>query len=218
MAIVVLVLWTATAVAGAVLLFSGNAARRAAAAEPGPPQVPEPAPSPVPSPGPAPVGSGAPAPAPAAGRAAGARVAAPGPAAAHPGVPGTTATVPALPPAGPGEPRPIPRVSVHAAPGEHPLLEFSHPALGLLGLGCWFIYVGTSHVALAWVSFGVLAAATAAGLFWLARSARARSAGQASAGPAGAPSRFPPRLALAHGLLAGSTVVLAILTALTAAR
>ena len=75
--------------------------------------------------------------------------------------------------------RPIPRVTVHAAPGEHPLLEFSHPALGLLGLGCWFIYVGTRHVALAWVAFGILVVTILAGLGWLGRSALARGAGTA---------------------------------------
>ena len=117
-------------------------------------------------------------------------------------------------PAGPGGPRPIPRVTVHAAPGEHPLLEFSHPALGLVGLGCWFIYVGTRHVALAWVAFGILVVTIAAGLGWLGRSALARRRGT---GPA-APSRFPPRLVLLHGVVAAGTVALAVLTALSATR
>ena len=117
-------------------------------------------------------------------------------------------------PAGPGGARPIPRVTVHAAPGEHPLLEFSHPALGLVGLGCWFIYVGTRHVALAWVAFGILVVTIAAGLGWLGRSALARRRGT---GPA-APSRFPPRLVLLHGVVAAGTVALAVLTALSATR
>ena len=117
-------------------------------------------------------------------------------------------------PAGPGELRPIPRVTVHAAPGEHPLLEFSHPALGLLGMGCWFIYVGTRHAALAWVAFGILVITILAGLGWLGRSARARRRGT---GPA-APSRFPSRLVLLHGVVAAATVALAVLTALSATR
>ena len=117
-------------------------------------------------------------------------------------------------PAGPGEPRPIPRVTVHAAPGEHPLLEFSHPALGLVGLGCWFIYVGTRHVPLAWVAFGILVVTIVIGLGWLGRSALA---GRRGTGPA-TPSRFPPRLVLLHGTVATGTVALAVLTALSATR
>jgi len=117
-------------------------------------------------------------------------------------------------PAGPGELRPIPRVTVHAVPGEHPLLEFSHPALGLLGLGCWFIYVGTRHAALAWVAFGIVVVTILAGLGWLGRSALARRRGT---GPA-SPSRFPSRLVLLHGVVATATVALAVLTALSATR
>ncbi len=106
----------------------------------------------------------------------------------------------------------IPRVTVHATPGEHPLLEFCHPALGLVGLGLWFIYVGTGHRPLAWVAFGVLVLTIGAGLSWLVRSAR-------SARAAGGPRRaLPPRLVLLHGLLATATFALAVLTALAASR
>jgi hypothetical protein len=102
---------------------------------------------------------------------------------------------------------------VHATPGEHPLLEFSHPMLGLIGLGVWFIFVGTHHPPLAWVSFGILVTAIAAGLSWLARNTRA-------ARRAGRPPRagFPPRLVLLHGLTASATFVVAVLTALTASH
>ena len=111
-----------------------------------------------------------------------------------------------------GEMPDIPRVTVHATPGEHPLLEFSHPSLGLLGLGLWFVYVGTRHQPLAWVAFGVLVLTIGAGLSWLVRSARSARAG-------GRPRRvLPARLILLHGLLATATFVLAVLTALTAAH
>lgn len=137
---------------------------------------------PVPTPAPAPGPAPAPVPVPGAGR---------GPA---------------------GEMPDIPRVKVHAAPGEHPLLEFFHPTLGLLGLGLWFIYVGTHHQPLAWVAFGVLVLTIAAGLSWLVRSAR-------SAWAAGGPRRIlPGRLALLHGLLATSTFALVVLTALVASH
>jgi hypothetical protein len=111
-----------------------------------------------------------------------------------------------------GEMPDIPQVKVHGAPGEHPLLEFSHPTLGLLGLGLWFIYVGTHRQPLAWVAFGVLVLTITAGLSWLVRSAR-------SARAAGRPGRvLPTGLALLHGLLATATFVLAVLTALVASH
>ena len=115
--------------------------------------------------------------------------------------------------AGRAEPPPIPRVKVHATPGEHPLLEFSHPLLGLIGLGVWFIFVGTHHAPLAWVAFGILVAAIAAGLSWLARNARAARRGERPAR-----AGFPPRLVLLHGLAASATFVVAVLTALTASH
>jgi hypothetical protein len=85
--------------------------------------------------------------------------------------------------------------------------------LGLIGLGVWFIFVGTHHPPLAWVSFGILVTAIAAGLSWLARNTRA-------ARRAGRPPRagFPPRLVLLHGLTASATFVVAVLTALTASH
>ena len=106
--------------------------------------------------------------------------------------PAAPVTVPAAGPA--AGPPPIPRVTVHAAPGEHPLLEFSHPVLGLIGLGVWFIFVGTHHAPLAWASFGILVGAIAAGLSWLARNTlAARRGGPAGQGrfpaPAGPPAR-----------------------------
>ena len=100
---------------------------------------------------------------------------------------------------------PIPRVRVHTPAGEHPLLEFSHPALGLVGLGLWFIFVGTHYHPLAWVAFGVLVVTIAAGLRWFIGHARAARRGV-------------PRLALVHGLAASTTFLLAVLTALAASH
>ena len=132
-----------------------------------------------------------------------------------------------------GEMPDIPRVKVHATPGEHPLLEFCHPALGLVGLGLWFIYVGTGHRPLAWVAFGVLVVTIGAGLSWLIRSARparpARAAqtgqaagatqGELAGAAAGGPGRrMPARLILLHGLLATATFALVVLTALVASH
>jgi hypothetical protein len=180
LAIAALVLWVLTAAAGLVLFITGSAAKRTSGEQaPGLQAVPAPA-SAVTVP---------PAQAPAVRPAAPPRV--PGPGADH------------------AEPPPIPRVKVHAKPGEHPLLEFSHPALGLIGMGVWFVYVGTRHAPLAWASFGILVAAIAAGLSWLARN-------RLAARPAGA--GFPPRLILLHGLTATATFALAVLTALAASH
>ncbi len=118
-----------------------------------------------------------------------------------------------------GEMPDIPRVKVHATPGEHPLLEFCHPALGLVGLGLWFIYLGTGHRPLAWVAFGVLVLTIGAGLSWLIRSARAARAaqGELAGAAAGGPGHGrPARLILLHGLLATATFALVVLTALVA--
>ena len=134
------------------------------------------------------------------------------PAAPAPAAPAPAAPV-AVPAHGPAEPPPIPRVTVHAAPGGHPLLEFSHPVLGLIGMGVWFIFVGTHHAPLAWASFGILVAAIAAGLSWLARNTLA-----ARRGDRPARARFPRRLVLLHGFAASATLVLAVLTALAASH
>jgi hypothetical protein len=200
-AIATLVLWVLTAAAGLVLLTAGGAARRAAAQQAagarqaagaqetaGVPAVPVMVPGTDPAPGAAGsprAGSGSARPAPAPLRSM----------------------------AGRAEPPPIPRVKVHATPGEHPLLEFSHPLLGLVGLGVWFIFVGTHHAPLAWVAFGILVAAIAAGLSWLARNALAARRGERPAR-----AGFPPRLVLLHGLAASATFVVAVLAALTASH
>ena len=80
-----------------------------------------------------------------------------------------------------------------APPGEHPLLEFSHPALAVTGLACWFMYVFVRYTPFAWISFGILMVAIAIGLTWLVhnlRAARHRLKGA---------WHFPPRLVLLHG-------------------
>ncbi|MGI8447551.1 MAG: hypothetical protein ACR2MP_10320 [Streptosporangiaceae bacterium] len=195
MAIATLVVWVLTAAAGLVLLTAGGAAKRAAAQEAAAQEeaVPVPAP-PVTVPGADPATH---------------------PPDSPPAVPGPAEPAPAAAQraAGPAEPPPIPRVKVHATPGEHPLLEFSHPLLGLIGLGVGFIFVGTHHAPLAWVSFGILVAAIAAGLSWLARNTLAARRGERPAR-----AGFPPRLVLLHGFTATATFLVAVLTALTASH
>ena len=82
-----------------------------------------------------------------------------------------------------------------------PLSSSAIPRSGSVGLGLWFIFVGTHYHPLAWVAFGVLVVTIAAGLRWFIGYARAarRAASQAGGPPA---RRGVPRLALVHGLAA----------------
>lgn len=169
MAIVVLVLWLATAVAGVTLLRAGGAARRTAAAAARASQA-------VP-----------------AGSMAGPRLAA----------------VPLTPEGGPP---PSPHVRVATPAGEHPLLEFSHPTLAVTGIACWMMFTFVHYRPLAWIAFAILVLTLMAGLGWLTRSRQA-----ASRRVPGAWS-FPPRLIWVHGLIASSSLVLTVLTAILASR
>lgn len=111
-----------------------------------------------------------------------------------------------------GKPPPAPRIRVATPPGEHPLLEFSHPALALTGLACWFMFVFVRYHAFAWISVGVLVVTIALGLSWLAHNTRA-----ARHHARGAWS-FPPRLVALHGTAAAVAITLTVLTVLSAAH
>jgi hypothetical protein len=169
LAIVVLVLWLATAVAGFTLLRAGGAARRAT-------QSAAPAMQTVP-----------------AHALAGTRIAA----------------VPMTPDGGPP---PSPHVRVATPDGEHPLLEFSHPALAVTGIACWMMFTFVHYQPLAWIAFSILLVTLLLGLAWVARNLQAVSRGASGAWP------FPPRLALVHGLIGASSLVLSVLTAIVASH
>lgn len=195
MAIVALVLWAVTAAAGISLLSTGGTARRAAASVArvaGIPASTRPA-----STGPQADAGGEPAPV--ITRAQTAHAIA-------------TARSRALPLTAEGKPPPVPRVTVGTPPGEHPLLEFCHPALAVTGLACWFMFVFVKYRPMAWISLGILVVAISLGLAWLARNR------QALRQHATAAWRFPRGLVLAHGLAAAVAITLTVLTALTASR
>ena len=137
------------------------------------------------------------------------------------------ATVPASGPVQPGLPQatidalaagakvpPITHTRVTTPPGQHPLLEFMHPALGVIGLGAWIAFVVTRFHAFAWIAFGVLLATIAAGLTWYTINARLAAARAVWwwDGPAG--RRYPPRRILIHAGAASTTLILALITLL----
>lgn len=120
--------------------------------------------------------------------------------------------IPAVPLTEDGRPPRVPPSKVVAPPGEHPLLEFSHPALALFGLGFWLAFVLVHYRTFAWISIGLLVVTAGAGLAWLARS---RRAARRRTAPARA---FPSRLVALHGVAAAALLALTLLTALFAAH
>jgi hypothetical protein len=126
--------------------------------------------------------------------------------------PGETGEAGVPPPFG-RAPAPIPRTKASAPPGEHPLLEFCHPALGITGLACWFAFVATHDRAFAWIAVAVLVVTIGAGLGWMA--ARARSARQHARGSGPA---VPAHRVVLHGLAAAATCGLAALAILAASH
>ncbi len=133
---------------------------------------------------------------------------------------------------------PITHTRITTRPGEHPLLEFMHPALGTGGLACLIAFVITRAPGFAWASFGVVVATIAAGVTWYGLNARAAAPRAEAQGARGAPGpaeaqgterpnapgtgsgtpapRHPPRRLLVHGSSAAITLVLVIVTALIA--
>lgn len=105
-------------------------------------------------------------------------------------------------------------------PGLRFLLEFAHPASGIVGLGFWLGYTFVHNRALGWIAFGLVTVTACLGLNWL--GANVRAAGRRPEQPHGAgqpddepgPS-FSTRLAVLHGGAAAVTLALAALTIVT---
>jgi hypothetical protein len=95
-------------------------------------------------------------------------------------------------------------------PSARSLVEFAHPAGGLIGLGFWLGFTLVHNRMLGWIAFGLAAATACVGLGWF--TANARAARRADPGRP-APS-FAGRLVALHGSAAALTVALAALTAL----
>ena len=99
------------------------------------------------------------------------------------------------------------------------LVEFAHPALGMIGLGFWFGYVVSRDRLFLAISLGILLGAICAGLSWFTVNTRAvkRAAAAEAAGQPGiedprfAPHAFSPRALILHGAGAGLTLLIAAL-------
>jgi hypothetical protein len=111
-----------------------------------------------------------------------------------------------------GKPPPTPHARVTTPPGEHPLLEFSHPMLAVTGLATWFGFVLSHYAPMAWIAFGILLATMGAGLVWLTRNL------QEARQHANAAWNFPRRLVAVHGLAVAFAITLTVLTALSASH
>jgi len=193
MAIVVLVLWLFTAGAGFYLLVTSNLgrARPAAPSTPGPQPVTGPQPMPVTQP----------------------RTAAPA----------TAATAAAMPQATPSRrtarraarerwdpPSLVAARQAPILPGARSVVEFAHPAGGIIGLGFWLGFTLVHNRALGWIAFGLVAATACVGLGWFTANTRAAR----RADPSRPAPSFAGRLVALHGSAAALTVALAALTAL----
>jgi hypothetical protein len=98
-----------------------------------------------------------------------------------------------------------------------PPLILSHFLLAAGGLVLWIVYVIVDKDALAWIAFAILAVVAALGFtmfaIWLRRRQAATGGTDVALG-APAEQHFPVSIVTLHGLLAVTTVVLVLLTAL----
>jgi hypothetical protein len=192
MAIVVLVLWAFTAIAGIVMLVTGNPGRIGGAGSPAAAAAARAAAASSAQPVPASAGLAAAAPPAAAG------------AVSRPDPTGRNARDVWAPPS---------LVAARQAalvPGLRSVAEFAHPAVAIVGLGFWLGFTLIHARILGWIGFGLSAAAVCMGLGWFASNARA-----AKHPVPGLPTpSFTGRLVALHGSGAALTITLAALTAL----
>jgi len=100
-----------------------------------------------------------------------------------------------------------------------PPLILSHFLLAVGGLVVWIIFLISDNDALAWIAFAILAVVAVLGFtmfaIWLRRR-QSRTGGGTEIATPGVPAEqhFPVPIVGVHGLLAVTTVVLVLLTAL----
>jgi hypothetical protein len=119
----------------------------------------------------------------------------------------------------PFAPPSLQRERAESLPLMRSLIEFTHPALGMIGVGFWFGYLVSRDRLFLAISLGVLLGAIAAGLTWFTanrravrRAAAAEAAGRpGDADPRFAPYSFSPRVLILHGAGAALTLLIAVL-------
>jgi hypothetical protein len=142
------------------------------------------------------------------------------PADARPAAQAPAAPVPAAQaPAAPVQDRFAPPSLVAArnapvVPGARALLEFAHPAFGIIGLAFWLGFSLVHYRVLGWIGFGLAAATACAGLAWFAANVRAANRRDREPADSADPApSFRGRLVALHGAGAALTFVLAALSA-----
>jgi hypothetical protein len=99
-------------------------------------------------------------------------------------------------------------------PGARALLEFAHPAFGIIGLAFWLGFSLVHNRVLGWIGFGLAAATACAGLAWFAANVRAANRYDREPADSADPApSFRGRLVALHGAGAALTFVLAALSA-----
>jgi hypothetical protein len=104
------------------------------------------------------------------------------------------------------------------------LVEFTHPALAMIGLGFWFGYVVSEDRLFLAIGLGIMLGAIAAGLSWFTvnrrgvrRAAAVEAAGQPGIDdPRFAPQAFSPRVLILHGAGAALTLLIVVLITIRA--
>jgi hypothetical protein len=121
----------------------------------------------------------------------------------------------------PFAPPSLQRERAESLPLMRALVEFTHPALAMIGLGFWFGYVVSRDRLFLAIGLGILLGAIGAGLSWftvntraLKRAAAAEAAGEPGiADPRFAPHAFSPRVLILHA--AGASLTLLIVALIT---
>lgn len=100
-------------------------------------------------------------------------------------------------------------MSQHEGGRIRPAVILGHFTLAATGLVLWIVYVATSTSAIAWIAFALLLVVALIGFamfgVWLSQRKRREVAA--------AEQRFPVAIVGVHGLLAATTLVLALLAA-----
>jgi len=107
------------------------------------------------------------------------------------------------------DPPSLARAKAEPIPGLRALAEFAHPALAVIGLAFWILYVLSRDRVFAAIGLGIVLGAICAGLSWFTANRRAVAAGRRDA------LSLSPRLLMLHG--AGATLTL-LFAALIVAR